>query len=263
MNCIQHKAVIYTSSGLSCYLGKLEQRLIRSNVSPTLLISLDDALELCSDNGTPVIESQSLLIPSGADIHINTRGANLVQCFLDDLGINFSRLALSMKTIETSNSIMPVYYSLPQTSEIIDQGQYLLHARPENITAFDLIQNWLQQEPKTSTKSADARIVRVIEMIKQNYQENTSVATLAREVNLSVPRLIQLFKQTTGTPIRRFRLWHRIFATAHKLTEGQSLTEAAINAGFSDYAQFSRVYRELCGASPSAARNNTEIRLLR
>ena len=89
-----------------------------------------------------------------------------------------------------------------------------------------------------------------------------SVAEIAAKVSLSIPRLIQLFKQVTGTPIRRFRLWQRIFVTAEKLSTGLSLTDAAMEAGFSDYAHFSRTYRELSGGNPSDARNNTEIRVL-
>ena len=108
-----------------------------------------------------------------------------------------------------------------------------------------------------------ARVEKVIKLIKDNYAENTSVEHLARAVNLSVPRLTQLFKKVTGTPIRQFRLWQRVFIAAHKLNEGYSLTEAALHAGFSDYAQFSRVYKKLVGASPSAARNNIEIRVLK
>ncbi|MFT6910283.1 MAG: transcriptional regulator GlxA family with amidase domain, partial [Oleiphilaceae bacterium] len=43
---------------------------------------------------------------------------------------------------------------------------------------------------------------------------------------------------------------------------GMTLTDAAIEAGFSDYAHFSRTYRELSGGNPSDARDNTEIRIL-
>jgi methylphosphotriester-DNA--protein-cysteine methyltransferase len=68
-----------------------------------------------------------------------------------------------------------------------------------------------------------------------------------------------LFKQVMGVPIRRFRLWHRIFATAAYLEKGETLTDAALKAGFADYAQFARTYRLLAGGNPSDARDNTEI----
>ena len=50
-----------------------------------------------------------------------------------------------------------------------------------------------------------------------------------------------------------------MFVTAAKLKEGSGLTDAALAAGFADYAQFSRTYRQLAGGNPSEARNNTEI----
>ena len=81
-------------------------------------------------------------------------------------------------------------------------------------------------------------------------------------MGLSVPRLSQLFKQVIGMPIRRFRLWYRIFATAAKLSQGYSLTEAAVACGFADYPQLCRVFKELTGSRPTVARDNTEIRVL-
>ncbi len=74
-----------------------------------------------------------------------------------------------------------------------------------------------------------------------------------------MPRLSQLFKEVVGTPIRRFRLWHRVFVTAAKLRGGAGLTDAALAAGFADYAQFARTYRQLAGGNASQARDNTEI----
>jgi len=77
-----------------------------------------------------------------------------------------------------------------------------------------------------------------------------------------VPRLIQLFKRTTGVPIRRFRVWQRIYTTILRVAEGDSLTAAAIAAGFADYAHFSRNFKEMSGVNPSdvlSARGSVEL----
>ena len=97
-----------------------------------------------------------------------------------------------------------------------------------------------------------------------SYDTPQSLSIIEKETiaNYNFSDVNSLFKQVTGTPIRRFRLWQRIFVTSEKLSTGLSLTDAAIEAGFSDYAHFSRTFRELGGGNPSDARDNTEIRML-
>jgi AraC-like DNA-binding protein len=75
---------------------------------------------------------------------------------------------------------------------------------------------------------------------------------LAAQVGLSEPRLLQLFKETLGVPIRRYRQWHRLFVTAVGVTHGLSLTAAALEAGFTDSAHFSHTFRSILGTTPSA-----------
>ena len=58
-----------------------------------------------------------------------------------------------------------------------------------------------------------------------------------------------------GVPIRRYRQWHRLFVTAVGVTQGLSLTTAALEAGFTDSAHFSRTFRSILGMPPSAMLN--------
>ena len=102
-----------------------------------------------------------------------------------------------------------------------------------------------------SEYAVDQRVVDVIKLIKQTVDDNLSVEALAKEVNLSVSRLVQLFKQQTGVPIRRYRLWHRLYVTAVKIGRGESLTDAAIAAGFTDYSHCSHTFRSMIGMKPS------------
>jgi AraC-like DNA-binding protein len=77
------------------------------------------------------------------------------------------------------------------------------------------------------------------------------VEALADSIHLSPTRLVHLFKEQTGVPIRRFRQWHRMKAVAALVAAGENLTDAALNAGFSDSAHFSRAFRNMFGMKPS------------
>jgi AraC-like DNA-binding protein len=74
---------------------------------------------------------------------------------------------------------------------------------------------------------------------------------LADNVSLSPTRLVHLFKEQTGVPIRRFRQWNRMKSVVEFVAAGQTLTAAALNAGFSDSAHLSRAFRNMFGIKPS------------
>lgn len=261
MSATVPKAVIYTSPKRSLYVGKLEPVLKRANVNATLLVSTGEDLTLLSASGKELVHSKSLLVPAGLDITIATRNANIAVFFLDDLGADLAALTPRMRQATTYDNGQAIYSGLRHEKEIITHASFLSKTRPSLEEVFAMVDSWIGYSGEIYSSLADERVSKAVRLIRENCQDNMSVVQIAEQVNLSVPRLIQIFKQVTGTPIRRFRLWQRIFVTACKLAEGLSLTEASLAAGFADYAQFSRVYKELAGGSPSAAKNNTEIRV--
>jgi AraC-like DNA-binding protein len=258
----KQKALFYSSDKRSLYVGRLERMLTRVNVSSTLLLSIDHTLDLHDKSTGQIHSSRSLLIPGGSNVSIDTHNANVAVCFLDDLNTDLSKIIPKMDDSVVVNGQSRVYSNISHESEIINSAENIWTQRSSISDVVEEVDSWVEFFNSSNETMPDPRVAQAIAIIKKNCSENISVADVAQQVNLSAPRLTQLFKEVTGTPIRRFRLWHRIYMTALKIREGLSLTDAAIFSGFSDYAQFSRVYRELGGGSPSAARNNTEIRAL-
>jgi AraC-like DNA-binding protein len=78
-----------------------------------------------------------------------------------------------------------------------------------------------------------------------------SLADLAAQAGLSPSRFLHLFKESTGVPLRRYRLWSRMGAAVREVAKGSSLTEAALDAGFASSAHFSAAFREMFGHAPS------------
>ena len=259
----EQKAIIYTSQKQSLYVGKLERYLKRANVASTLFVSLEDDLELLNTQGEAIARSKSFLVPSGVELSLDTHQSKVAMFFLDEFGQQFSKLIPDMSGSICQDQTPPIYCGSKLDAEIIEHATYISRHRPSESAVSELLNHWLNKQSLHAVNHIyDERVALAAMLIKDHSHLNMSVAEIADKVNLSVPRLIQLFKQITGTPIRRFRLWHRIFATAEKLAKGISLTEAAIASGFSDYAHFSRTYRELSGGNPSQAKDNTEIRVM-
>ena len=83
------------------------------------------------------------------------------------------------------------------------------------------------------------------------FPDAPSSGELATEVGLSEGRLIHLFSEQLGVPLRRYVLWLRVRYMLFCLSMNQNLTDAAHEAGFSDSAHYSRVFREMYGFAPS------------
>ena len=121
----------------------------------------------------------------------------------------------------------------------------------------DTIQKASGLKPVVSSGKArelDPRIRKALDIIKQDEElpEDIPTARLARAADISEGRFRHLFKQELGLPVRRYILWLRIRQAIILLREGITLTSAAHAAGFFDSAHFSRTFKEMFGAPPSA-----------
>lgn len=100
---------------------------------------------------------------------------------------------------------------------------------------------------------------RAIAHIERGLDGVPRVADVARKLSLSTTRVTHLFSSEVGIPFRKFVLWTRIKRAVAAYQAGNDLTAAAIAAGFSDAAHFSRTFRSMFGLSPSLVLPVVEI----
>jgi AraC-like DNA-binding protein len=97
----------------------------------------------------------------------------------------------------------------------------------------------------------DPRIAEAVKRMRDDPGGPHALASLGRRAGLSSSRFLHLFKEVTGVPLRRYRIWNRIGAAARMVARGESLTDAAHGAGFSSSAHFSSAFRDMFGMMPS------------
>jgi AraC-like DNA-binding protein len=100
-------------------------------------------------------------------------------------------------------------------------------------------------------RTIDSRVSHVLDRLKRAFPDAPSAATLAAEVGLSEGRLIRMFGNEMGVPLRRYVLWLRLRQAMFQRLLGRNLTPAAHAAGFADSAHFARVFRDMFGIAPS------------
>lgn len=104
-------------------------------------------------------------------------------------------------------------------------------------------------------KKASHAVWPIIHYIHLNYQEDLALSDLASRFTMSVSRISEVIKQTTGQTFVHFlhdlRLRH---ACSLLVSTDMSVTEIALEVGYGSYKTFSRIFRESKGIVPKEYR---------
>ena len=131
------------------------------------------------------------------------------------------------------------------------QIRELLTEAPKDIaTSIDLITARFQPFG-LSPRVRERRLHQTIDEINRNPQDFNSVKDAAALAKLSTSRFQHVFKAEVGLPFRQYRLWRRMAQVVRHLIAGASLTEAAIESGFSSSAHLNSSFRKMFGIKPS------------
>jgi AraC-like DNA-binding protein len=101
------------------------------------------------------------------------------------------------------------------------------------------------------SEDLDTRVAHAVKILREHPVTRRSLGELAKAVGLSQSRMRHLFSEELGMSFRGYVLWLRIYDALSALGNGASLTDAALSAGFSDAAHFSRTFRRVFGLAPS------------
>lgn len=99
--------------------------------------------------------------------------------------------------------------------------------------------------------AVDPRVRASLDTLHADPTARLSLDDLAEGAGLSASRFRRLFRAATGVTVRRYRVWIAMGAATRAIAAGESLTAAALDAGFSSSAHFSAAFREMFGLEPS------------
>lgn len=241
--------LIYLSDHRTLFMGTPVEVGRHAMPASRLVICLRGELRYQPFDEGPALSCSSLLLPVGLPVRVDSTEAVIADFYLDVCGFDHAVLRQQARRCEHG-----IYCDLRDEQPL---RQRLEELRRQMAPASDL---WRQIEPllappdlvASAVHQSDSRVETVVARIKRTTRENLSVDELAEAVGLSASRLLSLFKQQVGIPIRRYRLWRRLHQATCLLAEGCSLTEAAMGAGFADSSHFSRTFLDMLGFQPSA-----------
>jgi AraC-like DNA-binding protein len=97
------------------------------------------------------------------------------------------------------------------------------------------------------------RVRRVLRAL--NGGAEGSLAELAALAGLSEGRLMHVFTESVGVPLRPYVAWLKVQRAAAAIASGAPLARAAAEGGFADAAHMTRSFRRTFGMTPSAIRS--------
>ncbi|KZN51137.1 helix-turn-helix transcriptional regulator [Pseudoalteromonas luteoviolacea] len=130
----------------------------------------------------------------------------------------------------------------------------------ERDTPLETLISSLKLNYPANNANLDPRISALLELLDNNFKNGINMEAshwrankVASQLHLSESRFLHLFRAQIGIAWRPYLIWKRIICAVEYLQQQKSITEAAVNAGFSDSAHFSRSFKRQFGINPKSA----------
>lgn len=118
-----------------------------------------------------------------------------------------------------------------------------------------------QPESCSQPKLSARQLRSLTEFIETNLDQKLRLADLAKFAGVSVTRLKELFRNSTGFPVHRYVVRRRVeYARALMATTTMPASEVAVAAGFAHQSHMASTMRRLLGQTPGEIAQASEFR---
>jgi len=182
---------------------------------------------------------QGILLPSGVSHAVDTM-RNSVLVFLYDCTTDVAKQIRETACIpeEVCKEIAQLYADCDETT-----GSYYGFEKAV-LTRVGIT--------GAASEVSDERIRTAMEFIRTQSTEKVTCRDVAAAVHLSQSRFSHLFREQVGMTFAAYLIYQRIMYVYSQVFRGNSITEAALEAGFYSSAHFADVNRRVFGISASA-----------
>jgi len=99
----------------------------------------------------------------------------------------------------------------------------------------------------------------LVTLMSNNYDKNLTVADFASLSGRSLSSFNRDFKRKYGKPPKQWLIENRMIKAAQLLANGSSVTNCAIDVGYSNTSQFIKSYKSIHGKTPSEMKKNQSL----
>lgn len=226
-------ARLYAWGARVLYIGPALNLTAHRNAVAVLVLGLDGPFESAAAPGDPASAwagRRALLIQPDALHHLHADAGRMAFLYLDPMSRDLAQLAAGFDA--------PALIAL-------------LRGLADGARDWPDVRRELTMRLGAGDAAVDPRVRAALADLHADPAARLSLDDLAASAGLSGSRLRRLFRAATGVTVRRYRVWIAMGAAARAIAAGESLTTAALDAGFSSSAHFSAAFREMFGLEPS------------
>lgn len=247
-----YKPVMYFWNDLVLLIIKSPPNILHSLMIDTLIISLNKPHYICSGNGNSWEKCQSVYWPGYLPHQWSSNGELIAVLFFDPINLNREIIKKNMQ-----KDCGDYLTGIKNEQYAIDCLLHIHDNHPDSATTYGLLNSIFQSKFKENSTSRliDKRVYNIVSHIKYDPAAKHTVRDLATMINLSESRLEHLFKEEMNISISSIRKYYRIADVSKSMSHHKSLTDAALDMGFTDLSHYSKTFKQLFGSNPSVIHN--------
>lgn len=212
-----------------------------------IMISLEGIMEVVIDNKT--IKCEGILIPSGISHTANTYGKRVLVFLFDNTTAVSKQIdAVQIINNDATCKIRKAFLNFELSNKTASCYKVFVQL------VFDC-----SGITAAGTTITDARIQSSLTYIQSRLHEPITCADVAGRIFLSTGRFSHLFKEQVGMTFAAYVIYQRVVKTYAEIINGNSITNAALDAGFSSSAHFSGVNKRLFGLSATVIKKELQF----
>ena len=225
---------------------------LRPHTHPThqLLFASSGAMTVTGDRNSWMIPpGRAVLIPAGTSHAIRMWGDVAMRSLYVPVGVTAPAFAVdTCRVISVRPLLRELILRVAEIAAL--DSRVAAEARLMSVLMDEL--EAASIEPLLLPLPSDSRALAVAEAVLGNPAQTDTVETLARGAGLGVRTLERLFRAETGM---RFGMWRqkaRLLESVRVLAEGRSVTDAALESGYSSVSAYIAAFKQTFGCTPGS-----------
>ena len=144
--------------------------------------------------------------------------------------------------------------------ELLEKETDALSGRIGFLQLLRILRSGKEESSIGDTEKMPRDVAAALKFMEENLMGEFDIQTLSRACDVSVNTLERHFKETLGiTPFAMLRK-KRLIASLEFLRNGNAVTAAALQSGFSDYSNYIQLFRKQFGLTPLQYKKKFEMK---
>lgn len=234
---------LFLSAHRLLFLGPAFDTGVHRHHAAQLAVGVNGSLRMQGEGGDPWRQGRAFYVPPDVPHRLDAGETACAILYLDPESVDCERACRRFGGCDI-NILEPSGRVLEQLSDLT-VGEAGLE-RVEAVCAA-----LLKEEAPPVARELDARLQRVLDWVDRNLAGNIRQSDAVAVADVSESWFSHRFGTDIGVPFRRYVLWRRLRIAIQYALAGNTLTDAAHEAGFSDSAHLTRTFRGAFGVAPT------------